>query len=346
MTDHLAELRTGIVAVRQAARLCQAVQHSITAKALEKKDKSPVTIADFGSQAIVCRAIGEAFPDDLIVGEEDSAELKEPGNAAFLTRILKELSSAGLDCSAAEACEWIDRGGWQGEGQPGERFWTLDPIDGTKGFLRGQQYAISLAMIEHGQIAAAVVGCPNLPLEVSARGVSGERSLIASGAGSLFVAARGAGAFVIPIDGESEFDPASATPVAVSDVSDFAVARLCESVESGHSSHSHSAQITDALGIVHEPARLDSQAKYAVVARGEADIYLRLPTRPGYREKIWDHAGGVLVTEEAGGTVTDVTGRPLDFTHGRELKNNRGVIVTNGSLHERVLEAVRKTGIQ
>ena len=74
--------------------------------------------------------------------------------------------------------------------------------------------------------------------------------------------------------------------------------------------------------------RLDSQAKYAVVARGEAEAYLRLPTRADYREKIWDHAAGVLIVEEAGGTVTDITGRPLEFTHGRDLAANRGVIVT------------------
>ena len=71
-------------------------------------------------------------------------------------------------------------------------------------------------------------------------------------------------------------------------------ARFCESVESGHSSHGHSAQIAARLGISLDPVRLDSQAKYAVVGRGEADIYLRLPTRPGYVERIWDHAAGAI----------------------------------------------------
>ena len=116
---------------------------------------------------------------------------------------------------------------------------------------------------------------------------------------------------------------------------------MCESVESGHSSHGHSHQISQSLGMSAEPVRLDSQAKYAVVARGEADMYLRLPTRKGYREKIWDHAGGVLVVQEAGGRVTDVHGRDLEFTHGYELAVNEGVIVTNGKLHETVLSAVQ-----
>jgi 3'(2'), 5'-bisphosphate nucleotidase len=90
---------------------------------------------------------------------------------------------------------------------------------------------------------------------------------------------------------------------------------------------------------------MDSQAKYGIVARGEAEIYLRMPTRADYRERIWDHAAGALIVEEAGGTVTDIMGRPLDFHHGRELSANRGVIVTNGRCHARVLEALRDLGL-
>ena len=66
--------------------------------------------------------------------------------------------------------------------------------------------------------------------------------------------------------------------------------------------------------------------------------------RADYREKIWDHAGGALIVEEAGGTVTDVWAAP-EFTHGRELVANRGVIVTNGRLHESVLAALRALGM-
>jgi len=86
--------------------------------------------------------------------------------------------------------------------------------------------------------------------------------------------------------------------------------------------------------------RVDSQAKYALLARGEASIYLRLPTRKDYREKIWDHAAGMLIVQEAGGTVTDVDGKPLDFTAGRTLERNRGVIATGGKIHRAVVDAV------
>lgn len=128
--------------------------------------------------------------------------------------------------------------------------------------------------------------------------------------------------------------------VCVTTTSKWADVRLCESVESGHSAHDRSAAIASSLGITKQPVRIDSQAKYAVVARGEADVYLRLPTKKDYREKIWDHAGGALVVEEAGGRVTDIDGKPLDFTLGRELSANRGIVVTNGRLHDDVLRAI------
>ena len=95
------------------------------------------------------------------------------------------------------------------------------------------------------------------------------------------------------------------------------------------------------LGITEEPFRIDSQCKYAAVARGDATIYLRLPTIKGYQEKIWDHAAGVAVIEEAGGVVTDVYGKKLDFSKGRTLSENKGVIVSNGQFHDEVLVVVR-----
>jgi 3'(2'), 5'-bisphosphate nucleotidase len=315
------ELRTALEAVRTAAAICRAVQSTINADVLQKKDRSPVTVADYSSQAVICRALHAAFPADPIIAEEDSAELRRPENADLLARAVAELQQAGIAASPESICDWIDRGR---TAEFTRRFWTLDPIDGTKGFLRGEQYAISLALIIDGSIRLAVVGCPNLPVEPDA-----------SATGALFYAIRGEGSFVVPMAGTS-----SPRKVRVTQTVDPASARFCESVESGHSSHGQSEAIALVLDISQPAVRLDSQAKYAVVARGEADIYLRLPTRADYVEKIWDHAGGVLIVEEAGGKATDVDGKPLEFTHGRELSANRGVIVTNGLLHDVVLGAV------
>ncbi|MBA3315872.1 MAG: 3'(2'),5'-bisphosphate nucleotidase [Planctomycetota bacterium] len=327
--DFTNEARVAIEAVRQAAVVCRAVQSSISRDAIEKKDKSPVTVADFASQAVVCRALHAAFPNDAIIGEEDAAELRTAAMSPFRERIVGELTGIGVTATGDEICDWIDCGRANDFRQ---RFWTLDPIDGTKGFLRGEQYAISLALIVDGRIEIGILGCPNLPVERESRAEG--TSLPTSG--SLFVAVRGQGSQVFPLN----VSVAAGRRIAVSQTTDPRDARLCESVESGHSAHDDSARIAAALGISQEPVRLDSQAKYAVVADGRADVYLRLPTRKDYVEKIWDHAGGVLVVEEAGGIVTDVDGKPLDFTHGRGLDRNRGVVVTNGPWHESVLKAI------
>lgn len=317
------ELEVALAAVRDAARICRSVQSGLAPDALAKKDKSPVTIADFGSQAVVCRIIGDAFPHDPIIAEEDSSVLLNEDHAPFLHLIHDEICRECVQASKEQICRWIDRGGAE---EYSHRFWTLDPIDGTKGFLRKEQYAISLALIIEGQIELGVLGCPNLPR------VPGDEST----AGTLFYAIRGQGAYSLPLDGVGEPVRLSVTPTT-----DPSQARFCESVESSHSSHGKSEEIASRLGITAAPVRLDSQAKYGVVARGEADLYLRLPTKADYFEQIWDHAGGVIVVEEAGGKVTDVYGKPLDFTHGHQLKENHGVIVSNGHLHDAVLAAVK-----
>ncbi len=96
-------------------------------------------------------------------------------------------------------------------------------------------------------------------------------------------------------------DDPTERPIQTTDISDSALASFCESVESGHSSHDDAAKIAERLGVTKPPFRIDSQCKYAAVARGDASIYLRLPTRADYEEKIWDHAAGWVVIREAGG---------------------------------------------
>lgn len=318
------ERQVAIDAVLRAGRLCQAVQARLVAgTTLTKGDRSPVTVADFGAQAIVSHLLVAAFPEDPLVGEEDADALREEANAALKDKVLDAVRSFLPDLSESEVLEEIDRG--THEGGPTGRHWTLDPIDGTKGFLRLDQYAVALGLIENGEVVLGVLGCPNLPIDADNP---------EAGRGCLFIGVKGQGAFM------RTFDDATETPVSVTDVSDVSAARFCESVEKAHSSQSHSALIAEKLGITQPPFRIDSQCKYAAVARGDASIYLRLPTRKDYVEKIWDHAAGWRVIVEAGGTVTDVYGAPLDFSIGRGLSNNKGVIVTNSRLHVPVLEAV------
>ena len=309
------ELQTALAAVREASLLCTAVQSAIGDGVHSKEDRSPVTVADFGSQALICRTLREAFPEDPVIAEEDSSALRTGDGNRLLKRVTQEVAEVRMGVDDATVCSWIDHGGAR---EYAPRFWTLDPIDGTKGFLRGEQYAIALALVVDGEVAVAALACPNL-----------------DPGGVVFAAIKGGGTTVQPLG-----SPSAPVTAKASGTTEPAAARFVESVESGHSSHSDSARIAQELGIVLPPVRMDSQAKYAALARGDADIYLRLPTRPGYVEKIWDHAAGVLVIEEAGGRVTDMHGNRLEFHHGSRLEKNRGVIATNGLLHEAVLKAV------
>jgi 3'(2'), 5'-bisphosphate nucleotidase len=82
---------------------------------------------------------------------------------------------------------------------------------------------------------------------------------------------------------------------------------------------------------------MDGQAKQVLLAAGAAELLMRIPMDPDYREAIWDQAAGSLLVEEAGGRVTDLEGSPLDFTTGRRLLRNRGLVASNCLLHDAVL---------
>ena len=314
------EKRIAMSAVFRAAQLCQQVQvDMVKADAVEKADRSPVTVADFGSQALICQAIGEAFPEDVIVAEEDSQALQE--NPQLMQRVTGYVSNFAVGIPPSQTvCDWIDRG----KGKVGERFWTLDPIDGTKGFLRGDQYAIALALIVDGEVKLGVLGCPNLPQQLETPGAQ---------RGCLFVAEKGEGTQMLSLDGKSS------QRIHISRT----IHRFAESVESTHSDLDTHAQIAQQVGIIEPPIRMDGQGKYGVLARGEASVYIRLPNpaTPDYRECIWDHAAGMIVVEEAGGVVTDVDGRALDFSRGRRMTTNRGILATNGKLHPQLLGCIR-----
>jgi len=322
MGDRAGEIRVALEAVRAACRACRAVQQRLAGAALEKADRSPVTVADFAAQAIICQRLGAAFPGDAVVGEEGSATLRGGEAKALLAQVAAFAGAEAPGADAASVLDWIDRGGADGGS---ERYWALDPVDGTKGFLRGEQFAVALALVEAGEVVLGVLGCPSLP--------QGEG---ASEAGALFSALRGGGARVHRL-----WDAADAgRAIAVSQTGAAAQARFCESVEAAHSNQEEAARIAARLGIRRPPLRMDSQCKYAAVARGDAEIYLRLPTSSAYREKIWDHAAGALLVEEAGGRVSDARGRRLDFRQGRHLQHNHGVVATCGALHEQVLRAI------
>ena len=339
------ELKVAELAVQRATLLTKQVFHEKAKGTLSKDDKSPVTIGDFGAQALIIHAIRHNFPQDEIVGEEEASTLRE--NKDLTKQIWSLVKGVRLDDSEAESelggplesmeqmLQAIDAG--NGAGGAKGRIWALDPIDGTKGFLRGGQYAVCLALIEDGDVKVGVLGCPNLPVDDSAPLAAdvGEHGTDEKGKGVLFAAVQGHGATSRPL---SRGSLKSSQPINMKPVTDITHATFCESVEPGHSSHGDQAAIAKKLGITRASVRMDSQAKYGSIARG--DLYLRLPVSKTYQEKIWDHAAGDLIVREAGGQVTDANGKRLNFSKGTTLAENKGVVAAPKAVHEQVLNVV------
>ncbi|MBS0266772.1 MAG: 3'(2'),5'-bisphosphate nucleotidase [Planctomycetes bacterium] len=327
-----AELEFAIETVRSAVRICREVQGEIAPGRWDKEDRTPVTVADLAVQAVVSAALAEGFPQDPLMGEEGSSELREPAWADLLAKVTDHVHLVRSERpESGRILDWIERG--QQSIDPDRRYWVLDPVDGTKGFLRKEQYAIALALIERGRVLLGVLACPNLPAVIGP-----SASPVAATFGQIYAAAAGRGAERLDLGPRDTI--VRRNPMHVARTEDPALARWCERVESSDRNHDLTSQVVEKVGIRSAPDRLDSQAKYAVVARGEASLYLRHSLNKEYREKVWDHAAGVVITEEAGGKVTDVFGQPLDFRQGRTLLNNHGIVATNGALHDRVLAAV------
>lgn len=311
------ERKAAVEAVRRAARACEELRRSgAFSQAVEKTDGSPVTLADFFVQAAINGELASAFPDIPVAAEESSVCFEDGGGKQLLGNLAGLLPGKSAD----EILRTIDRGN-HGGGRG--RFWALDPIDGTRGFIADRQYAVALALIEDGEAVVGVLGCPRL------RGGGGEE-------GFVFFAEKGRGAYRTSLGG------GPATRISVSAVQRASGAVMCESAEAAHSSRGHSERTAKLLGMESAPVRMDSQCKYAVLASGDASVYLRLPVKKDYEENIWDHAAGCAVVGEAGGKVTDCSGRPLDFSLGKTLRANRGVVGTNGAIHREVLDAVEK----
>ncbi|MFX0208166.1 MAG: 3'(2'),5'-bisphosphate nucleotidase [Candidatus Hodarchaeota archaeon] len=322
MINYEHERRVGIKAVINASRMCQAIRaKELPGNTIEKEDKTPVTVADFCTQAVISVDLLKEFPDDPIMAEENltgvQADLKD--------KIVQHVRSFYPNLNPGQIFTAIDRCTYHG-GSTG-RFWVLDPVDGTKGFLRGDQYAIALALIKDGEVVLGILSCPNLPQKINQpHGPNG----------CIYVATKNQGTTMRMIDDHSE------KMINVLEDADPTMAKFCESFEPTSTSHSKAARIAEILGIKTPPLRIDSQCKYGIVARGDASIYLRLPNKAGYEEKVWDHAAGWLIVKEAGGEVTDIYGEPLDFSLGRTLSHNKGLVASNGKLHHRVLSAVQQ----
>ncbi len=337
MHDPAVALEAAVEGVARASAVCRHVQQSLDeVRSITKDDRSPVTVADFAAQAIIGRTLRERLgPDVRLVGEEDAHALRRDDHAPHRRAVLEAVRRVWPEAREDDVLDAIDVGNARADGA----FWTLDPVDGTKGFLRNQQYAIALAFIDGGRPVIGVMGCPNLP-------VSFDAPLdVPDPEGCLYACIAGQGV----TQHACEHPDRQGTPIRRDDKAPGEPISVCASVEKAHSNVGDTDRILDFLAArgqpTREPTRLDSQAKYAVVARGQADAYLRLPTRKGYVERIWDHAAGSLIATEAGCVVSDIAGNRLDFSQGIGLERNRGVICAPPGVHRKMIEAIRELGI-
>jgi 3'(2'), 5'-bisphosphate nucleotidase len=314
-----------VVVCREAARRLADVGR------LDKPDDSPVTVADFAAQAVIVRRLRAHGPVP-IVGEEQAAVLREPANAALRDAVVAAVRPVWADADADAVLDAID--GASGPADP-RGHWTVDPIDGTRGFVRGGQYAVCLGFIADGLPRVAAMGCPNLP-----RGLDAAMDAV-DPEGTLFVAEAGARPWwgpAVPGAGLQPVEPAAAGwPSTIV---------VTHSVESRYSRLDDVARALARLGIpvVERPA--DSQAKYGMVARGQAHVYLRVPKERSRAEWVWDHAPGWLVATAAGMRVTDLWGEAFDFSYGEQLEGNYGVVCAPPALHEALLESIAALGLQ
>ncbi len=338
------ELRIAELAVQKAAMLTKAVLTSTDRDVLEKEDKTPVTAADLGAQALIVSALHGAFPNDDFLGEESAKLLRD--NPLLSKHVWSIVNSTHLEDadaeellaspkSEAEMLDSIDLGG-NGQGGRHGRIWILDPIDGTLTYMRNQQYVVCLCLIVDGEQAVGVLACPNMSLDSE---MVSENSIVNEGNGYLLSAVKHQGSFIRPLTWGKLNEPSPVKlerPMPV--LKDL---RFVENLTSSINHEKHK-RVAEKLGARWPGTDLCSlQFKYVALAVGGHAV-IRIPKRDWHRTCVWDHAGGHLIYEEAGGKVTDMNGKKIDFGAGRRCYNNIGNLLAPAAVHGDILRVVRE----
>lgn len=342
---HELERQVAESAVLLASILTKQVQSRV--KEISKDDDSPVTIADFAAQAVLIGLLHRAFPSDSFLGEETSATLRKDESLCMKVYELvlsitesSNLSQVGLQvphpASVDELLGWIDLGG-QGKGGDKGRFWVIDPIDGTATFLKGQQYGVSLSLVEEGKEVVGVLGCPNISAGTTR--VS-ETAIDEKSFGVLLSAVRGQGSTLRSMTPQGLSEPITlmAVPSNRSGALKIVGSTACKVTR-----HDIVAELAAHFDAEFPGIELwSSHIRYAALIIGDGNAQFWVPSGPTSRMHIWDHAGTQLIFTELGGKVTDLDGMAIDFGAGRDLSRNRGLVVAWGDLHPSLLKVMNK----
>ncbi|KAL5085485.1 hypothetical protein Trisim1_010480 [Trichoderma cf. simile WF8] len=357
-TKHFAELT-----VLRAALLTRRVISAVTE--ISKHDATPVTMADFGAQALIMAALHGVFPEDGYVGEEDAETLrKDEALAKTVFELVREIGdefakheavNAGEDLgvrslpgvmSQAEMLDLLDLAG-RGTPGPKGRYWVMDPVDGTATFLKGQQYAISLALVEDGKEVLSVLCYPNLSLD---EGVVAETGVDTSGCGVMLSTIRGEGIDYRKLSTEYSLGPSRKLDRFPASTS-LADLRLVDCLASKSSRLDIAEGLAKQIGALPFPGidLWSSHVRYGALMLGEGEegkhIMIRVPVgarRDPSRAYVWDHAGSQLLYTEMGGKVTDLEGKDIDFGAGRTLVGNWGLVAAPEGVHGEILRLVRE----
>lgn len=354
MKKYQQELIIGSLLVKRASilsdKIIERVNENKDKHVYLKTDNSPVTISDYACQAVINHGIRLNFKDDLIIGEEDPESLEEQGNEEFKKNILdiiyevqettKELNEKiGEIKNYQELYNSIKTDEFESEKK---RYWVLDPIDGTKGFINNRQYAICLSLIVDKEVVLGIIGCPNLAEDFNPIVDKSKNK------GWIFYAIKGEGSYcaslfsdMFPVTLDQQKRIKMRQNIKTKDL------KFIEGFDKHHSLHDFHKKIKLNLKlseseIANSTINLDSQAKYCLLARGIGDVFFRILNNPNYGEKIWDHTAGFILVEESGGVIFDTNGDLLSFNNNKIL-TTKGIITCSKSIYSEIIGAVKKT---
>ncbi|KAI3818768.1 hypothetical protein L1987_12585 [Smallanthus sonchifolius] len=295
----------------------------------------------------LCVDLGKLFPSIPLVAEEDSAFLRSNNLVDSVVNVVTDkTSSQDKALTQADVLEAIDRRGEFGP-EPAT-YWVLDPIDGTRGFVKGSEalYVVGLALVVEGQIVLGVMGCPNWRGDKPAS----KAPEYENESGIIMVAHVGCGTWAKGLP-DLQSLAVNWSRCLVDGYTLVHKGRYCISesqtweslpLSSSFSSTTNVDNVRDEE-VVLLPTCCGSLCKYLMVASGRASVFIQ-HARAERVIKVWDHAVGVICVQEAGGKVTDWNGDQLnlaaDEVERKALFPPGGILVSNSSLHQEILQII------
>ncbi len=285
-------------AVENAHSLCQYLRMTY----LEKidKDNECVTLADFGTQVILNRTLYNSYPNHAVISEENSYDFLKftsENQRSFVTSIVSKILNESI--SQEEFIRWLD----YGHTSISNKCWVIDPIDGTQEFLNSNQYVIGIGELENSiprfSFLSSFSAFTNQPIH--------------------YFTWQGKSYKYYPYDRRM-------IEIHVSD-RNISIARP----------YCNNSALSKIYKIDFIEADVFSTLNgYISIASGESDVLISLKFA-NTSLKVWDHAGGIVLLQNAGGIISDIDGQELDFSQGSLLSKNKGVILSNGKFHEKLL---------